>query len=75
MKLFLYWDSNKGRSSWSRELSDVEAALFLSRSFIDGESWITNMPSSLQIASNLILKAEISSPNYPVFNITSIVPK
>lgn len=32
-----------GRVSWSHELSDQEAAPFLSTSFINGENWITNL--------------------------------
>eukprot|EP00253_Pinus_taeda_P020617 PITA_20617 len=45
--------TNKGRVSWSHELSDEEAAPFLSRSFIDGDNWIKNMPSNVQRATNL----------------------
>lgn len=35
--------SDKGRVSWSRDLSDQEAKPFVSTSFIDGASWITNL--------------------------------
>jgi hypothetical protein len=32
--------SEAGRVAWSRELTDWEAAPFLSLSFVDGEAWI-----------------------------------
>lgn len=35
--------NDTGRVSWSRELSDTDAAPFVSTSFIDGSSWITNV--------------------------------
>lgn len=45
---------DEGRISWSRDLSDTEAAPFMSSSFIDGQNWIRNMPSRLQRATNLV---------------------
>ena len=46
--------TNKRRVSWSHELGDEEAALFFSRSFTDGETWIINMPSLFERDSNSV---------------------
>lgn len=45
---------DKGRVSWSRNLSDQEVAPFLTTGFIDGQNWISDIPSRLQRATNLV---------------------
>eukprot|EP00253_Pinus_taeda_P012270 PITA_12270 len=45
---------DKGRVSWSRDLSDQEVAPFLTTGFIDGQNWISDIPSRLQGATNLV---------------------
>ncbi|GLJ39180.1 hypothetical protein SUGI_0798720 [Cryptomeria japonica] len=48
--------NSAGRVPWSFELSDRDAAPFLSNSFVNGEQWIRKMPTRLRRATNLTPK-------------------
>ncbi|KAH9316416.1 hypothetical protein KI387_025043, partial [Taxus chinensis] len=42
--------NTSGRVPWSIELTDTEAAPYLSSSFVNGDQWIKNMPGRLKRA-------------------------